>query len=74
MRNKQWKRFAEMKVTLRIKTEEGVVQKLLVFSKKNLSKIANLDQKTCKKKNNEREAREKQHNQLLIRNQQMQTQ
>ena len=74
MRNKQWKRFAEMKMTLRIKTKEGVVQKLLVFSKKNLSKIANLDQKTCKKKNNEREDREKQHNQLLIRNQQMQTQ
>ena len=29
---------------------EGVVQKLLVFFGKNLNKIANLDQKTCKKK------------------------
>ena len=29
---------------------EGVVQKLLVFVQKNLNKIANLDQKTCKKK------------------------
>ena len=29
---------------------EGVVQKLLVFFKKNLDKIANLDQKTCQKK------------------------
>ena len=29
---------------------EGVVQKLLVFFEKNLNKIANLDQKSCKKK------------------------
>ena len=29
---------------------EGVVQKLLVFFKKNLDKIANLDQKICQKK------------------------
>ena len=29
---------------------EGVVQKLLVFFKKNWNKIANLDQKTCEKK------------------------
>ena len=29
---------------------EGVVQKLLVFIQKNLNKIANLDQMTCKKK------------------------
>ena len=28
---------------------EGVVQKLLVFFKKNWNKIANLDQKTCEK-------------------------
>ena len=29
---------------------EGVVQKWLVFFDRNLNKIANLDQKTCKKK------------------------
>ena len=29
---------------------EGVVQKWLVFFEKDLNKIANLDQKTCKKK------------------------
>ena len=29
---------------------EGVVQKWLVFFEKNLNRIANLDQKTCKKK------------------------
>ena len=30
---------------------EGVVQKWLVFFEKNLNKMANLDQKTCNKKN-----------------------
>ena len=44
---------SKMKVTLGIKTKYcswGVVQKWLVFFEKNLNKIANLDQKTCKKK------------------------
>ena len=40
-----------MKVILVIKNKiEGVVQKWLIFFEKNLSKIANLDQKTCKEK------------------------
>ena len=57
---KQWKDLerkknvkSKMKVTLGIKTKYcswGVVQKWLVFFEKNLNKIANLDQKTCKKK------------------------
>ena len=51
-----------------------IVQKLLVFFEKNLNKIANLYQKICKKKINEREARERQHNQLIIQNQQIQAQ
>ena len=52
-----------------------IVQKLLVFFEKNLNKIANLYRKICKKKkSNERETRERQHNQLIIQNQQMQVQ
>ena len=45
----------------------------LVFFEKNFNEITNLDQKTCRK-SNESEAREKQHNQLMIQNQQLQAQ
>ena len=33
-----------------VEVVEGVVQKWLVFFEKNLNRIANLDQKTCKEK------------------------
>ena len=57
MRKKQWEDLegqenlsSKMKMT-RVKNKvEGAVQKLLVFFKKNLNKIVNLDQKTCQKK------------------------
>ena len=57
MRKNQWKDLGrqknvrcKMKVTLGIKTVESVVQKWLLSFEKNLKRIANLDQKTCKKK------------------------
>ena len=37
---------------------EGLVKKWLVFFEKNLNKLANLDQKTCKNKTIEKEAQE----------------
>ena len=37
---------------------EGLVKKWLVFFEKNLNKLANLDQKTCKYKKIEKEAQE----------------
>ena len=54
---------------------EGVVQKLLVFVQKNLNKIANLDQKTCKKKTMKGKLeKDSIPNQVIIQNQKMQAQ
>ena len=57
MRKKQWEDLegqenlsSKMKMKWVKNKVEGVVQKMLVFFKKNLNKIANLDQKTCQKK------------------------
>ena len=57
MRKNQWKDLERQKREVQDESDtgdknivEGVVQKWLVFFEKNLSKIANLDQKTCKKK------------------------
>ena len=57
MRKNQWKDLDRQKREVQDESDtgdknivEGVVQKWLVFFEKNLSKIANLDQKTCKKK------------------------
>ena len=65
------------KVALGIKTQQKMQFRsgwfLLVLFEKNLSKVKNLDQKTCKK-NNERQARKRQYNQLIIQNKQMQAQ
>ena len=54
---------------------EGVAHKWLVFFEKNLNKIANLDQKTCKKKTMKGKLeKDSIPNQLIIQNQKMQAQ
>ena len=48
---------------------EGVVQKCLVFFKKNLNKIAEFRSEELLEENNVRDARERRYNQLNLQNQ-----
>ena len=53
---------------------EGLVKKWFVFLKKKLEQDPEFKSEVLQEQNNEREARERQHNQFIIQNQQIQTQ
>ena len=63
-----------MKVTLGIKAKLKVQLEVVGFLGEKLEQDREFRSEDLQEQNNEREARERQHNQLIIRNQQMQVQ
>ena len=81
MRKKQWKDLerqknvkGEMKVALGIETKQKVYFRSGWFSSRKIEQDGEFRSEGLQVENNEREARERQYNQLIIQNQQMQAQ